>query len=88
MRCVAGADGARAGPGIVAGGGPLVTVPAEELGDLGFQGGLHQQLGAETGHFLQDLRQRPVLGEQLIDVATDTVGRRYSNRHGRGSFLR
>ena len=37
---------------------------------------------------LQDLRQRPVLGEQLVDVAVDTVGRRYSNRHGRGSFLR
>ena len=75
-------------PGILAGRGPLVTVPAEELGDLGFEGGLHQQLRAEPGDLLQDLRQRPVLGEQLIDVAADTVGRRYSVWHGRGSFLR
>ena len=59
--------------------GPGVTVPAQELGDLGFQGGLHQQLGAEPGDLLQDLRQRPVVSEQLIDVATDTVSRRYSD---------
>ena len=76
------------GPGIRAGRGPLVTVPAEELSDLGFEGGLHQQLGAEPGHLLQDLRQRTVLGEQFIDVVADTVSRRYSDRHGRGSFLR
>src|SRR5262249_48809708 len=40
------------------------------------------------GHLLQDLRQRPVRGEQLIDVVADTASRRYSDRHGRGSFLR
>ena len=74
------------GPGIRAGRGPLVAVPAEELGDLGFQRGLHQHLDAEPGHLLQDLRQRTALGEQLIDVVTDTVSRRYSDRHGRGSF--
>ena len=44
------------GPGIAAGRGPLVTVPAEKLGHLSFQRGLHQQLGAEPGHLLQDLR--------------------------------
>ena len=73
-------------PGIFGQRGRGVAVPAEELGDLGFQGGLHQQLRAEPGHLLQDLRQRPVRGEQLIDVAVDTVGRRYSNRHGCRSF--
>jgi hypothetical protein len=52
---------------------------AQELGDLGFQRGLHQQLGAEPGDVLQDLRQRAALGEQLIDVVADTVCRRYSN---------
>src|ERR1035441_10242068 len=76
------------GPDIPAGGGPLVAVTAQELGDLGLQRGLHQQLRAEPGHVLQNLRQRPALGEQLIDMVADTVSRRYSNRHGRGSFLR
>jgi hypothetical protein len=66
----------------------LATLRAQELGDLGFEGGLHQQLGAEPGDLLQDLRQRTVLAEQLIDVATDAVGKRYSDRHGRRSFLR
>ena len=78
----------RPGPGIAAGRGALVTVPAEELRHLGLQGGLHQQLRAEPGHLLQHLRQRTILGEQLIDVVADTVSRRHSDRHGRGSFLR
>jgi hypothetical protein len=77
---------AEPGPGIVGTRGTGVPVVAEELGDLRFQGGLHQQLRAEPGHLLQDLRQRPVSSEQLIDVVADTVGRRYSDRHGRGSF--
>ena len=68
--------------GILAGRGPLVAVPSQELGDLGLQGGLHQQLRPEPGHLLQDLWQRTVSSEQLVDVAVDTVGRRYSNRHG------
>jgi hypothetical protein len=75
-------------PGIGAASGPLVAVAAQELGDLGFQRGLHQQLRAEAGDLLQDLRQRTVTGEQLIDVVADTVSGRYSDRHGRGSFLR
>jgi hypothetical protein len=49
----------RARPGIGAGRGPLVAVAAEELGDLSFQRGLHQQLRAEPGDIFQDLRQRP-----------------------------
>jgi len=74
------------GTGIIAGGGPLIAVPAEELGDLGLQRGLHQQLRAEPGNVFQDLRQSLVLSEQLVDVAADTVGRRYSVWHGRRSF--
>jgi hypothetical protein len=75
-------------PGVLAGAGPLVAVPAEELGDLGSQRGLHQQLCAKPGHLLQDLRQRPVSSEQIVDVAADTLSRRYSECRGRGSFLR
>jgi hypothetical protein len=76
----------RTGTGVFGDRGTGIPVPAGELGDLGFQRGLHQQLRAEPGDLLQDLRQRPVSGEQVIDMAVDTVGRRYSNRHGRGSF--
>ena len=77
-----------AGPGVLGQRGPGIPVTAEELGDLGLEGGLHQQLRAEPGDILEDLGQRPILGEQIIDVAADTVGRRYSCRHGRRSFLR
>ena len=66
------------GPGVLAGRRPLVAIAAGELGDLGLQGGLHQQLRAEPGDLLQDLRKRLVLGEQLIDVVADTVSRGYS----------
>src|SRR5205085_5564595 len=73
-------------PGVLAGCRPLVALAAEELGDLGFQGGLHQQLRAEPGHLLQDLRQLPARSEQLVDVAVDALGRGYSVWHGRRSF--
>src|SRR5258708_38594148 len=76
------------GPGVPGPRGARVAVPAEELGDLGLESSLQQQLRAEAGRLLQDRRQRPVPGEQIIDVAADTVGRRYSNTHGRRSFLR
>ena len=75
-----------AGPGILAGRGPLVPIPAEELRDLSFQRGLHQQPRAEPGDILQDLRQLPARGKQLVDVAADALGRRYSVWHGRRSF--
>ena len=77
---------ARAGPRILAGRGPLVAVPAEELSNLGFEGGLHQQLRAEPGDILQDLGKLLVLSEQLVDVAADALGRGYSMWHGRRSF--
>ena len=60
------------GSGVLAGRGPLVAIAAGELGDLGLQGGLHQQLRAEPGDLLQDLRKRLVLGEQFIDMVADT----------------
>ena len=73
-------------PGVRARRGPLVAVAAEELGDLGFQSGLHQQLRAEPGDIFQDLRQLPARGKQLIDMVADAVGRGYSVWHGRRSF--
>jgi hypothetical protein len=51
--------------GILAGHGPLITVTAEELGDLGLQRCLHQQLRAQVGDLRQDLRQRAAGSEQL-----------------------
>src|SRR6266581_3106030 len=51
------------------------TGSAEELGDLGLEGGLHQQPRAEPGDIFEDLRQLLVLGEQLVDVAVDALGR-------------
>jgi hypothetical protein len=57
-------------------------VAAEELGDLGLQRGLHQQLRAEPGNVFQDLWQRFALSEQLVDVARiRSVG---DNRCGMG----
>jgi hypothetical protein len=65
--------------------GPL----ADQIGGSGaFEAGSVETLHHTPGHLLQDLRQRTVLGEQLIDVATNAVGRRYSDRLGRRSFLR
>jgi hypothetical protein len=74
------------GTGILAGRGTLVAVTAEELGHLGLQRGLHQQLRAEPGNIFQDLRQCPVLTEQVVDPGADTLGRGYSIWHGRRSF--
>jgi hypothetical protein len=42
---------------------PLVAVAAEELGYLGFEGGLHQQPRAEPGDVFQDLRERTIRRE-------------------------
>ena len=50
---------------VLTGRGPLVAAAAGQLGDHSLQRGLHQQL-REPGNFLQDLRQWPALGEQLI----------------------
>ena len=76
----------RAGTRILAGRGPLVTVPAEELSDLGLQRGLHEQPRAEAGDVLQDLPQPLVMSKQLVDVAADALCRGYPLWHGRRSF--
>src|SRR6266542_3738668 len=60
----------------------LVAVAAEELGDLGLQGRLQQQPGAQAGHFLQGLTEVSLGGEQVVDVGADALGGRYSCRHG------
>jgi hypothetical protein len=52
----------------------LVAVAAEELGDLGLQSRLHQQLGTQTGDFFKNFRQLPILGKQGVDLDADTVG--------------
>lgn len=45
------------GPGIFGQRHASIPVAAKELSNLGFERGLHQQLRAEPGHLLQDLRQ-------------------------------
>jgi len=65
-------------PGVLGQRGAGIAVTAEKLGDLGFESGLHQQLGPEAGHLRQDLWKRPVLGDQLINVVANTDSRRYS----------
>jgi hypothetical protein len=53
-----------------------VTVPAEELADLGFHGGLHDQPHAQSGDLLQDLTKSLLGGEQLVDLGADALGSR------------
>jgi hypothetical protein len=77
---------ARPGLRIRRGGAPLVAIAAQELGYLGLQCGLHQQLRTQPGHLLKDLGQLTIRGEQLVDLGANTIGRRYSCRHGRRSF--
>jgi hypothetical protein len=62
---------ARTGIGIT-----LVAVPAEELGDLGFQRGLDHQSHAQPGGLLQRLGQRLAASEQLVDLGADALGGR------------
>jgi hypothetical protein len=54
----------------------LVAVAAKEDAHLGLQRGLQHQADAQAGDLLQDLGNRPVGGEQLIDLGADTVHRR------------
>jgi hypothetical protein len=54
----------------------LVVVTAEEDADLGLHRALQHQADAQTGDLLQDLSQRLLGGEQLVDLAADTVNRR------------
>jgi hypothetical protein len=57
------------------GGGPLVSVTAQELGHLGLERSLQQKLRPEPGYLLQNLAQLPIRREQRIDLGTDTIGR-------------
>jgi hypothetical protein len=51
----------------------LVTLPAQERGDLGLQCGLQQQSSAEPGDLLDHLAQvTSRVGEQLVDLGADT----------------
>jgi hypothetical protein len=61
-----------------------VTVTAQELGHLGFHGGLDGQTHAEAGDLLQDLAQVLPGGEPVIDLDADPFGRGESCGHGRG----
>jgi hypothetical protein len=61
-----------------------VAIPAEKLGDLGLDGGLHEQAYAHAGHLLEDLAEVTFGGEQLIDVGADALYGGYSCGHGCG----
>ena len=68
----------------------LAPIAAQPLGDLGVQGGLHQQANAQAGNLLEDDAELLARGEEVGDLATDVLGGGYSSRHGRwflhGSF--
>ena len=79
---------ARPGPGVLGEPAPLVAVAAEELGDLGLEGALQQQAGAEAGHLLQGVAELAFLAglaEEVVDLRAELVGGRYSCGHGCGS---
>jgi hypothetical protein len=54
----------------------LVAVAAQELADLGFDGGLHDQPHAQPGDLLQDLPEVLLGGEQLVDLGADALDSR------------
>jgi hypothetical protein len=61
--------------------GPLplatgVAVAAQELGQLGLHGGLHDQPHAQPGDLLQDLAEVLLGGEQLVDLGADALDSR------------
>jgi hypothetical protein len=68
---------AATGPALV--GAPLVAGAAQELVDLGLQGGLQQQPHAPAGDVLQDRGQLTLRGEQLVDLGAQALGERYSS---------
>jgi hypothetical protein len=70
-------------PGIHGGGRPLVAGPAQEGLHLGLQRRLDDQPGTQAGDVLDHLAQLTLPAEQGINLGTDLLGRRYSNRHGR-----
>jgi len=56
-----------------------VALPAEELGDLGLHGGLHDQSDPQPRHILQHLTQLAAGGEEPVDLDLDLLDRRYSS---------
>ena len=65
----------------------LVPGPAQELLDLGLQGGLEHQPHAESGDVLKEQGEVAVGAEQLVDLGADALDRRYSSCHGCRSSL-
>lgn len=56
-----------------------VALPAQELGDLSFEGDLKKQPEAEPGYVLEDLAEFAARVEELIDLSTDAVAGQYSS---------
>ncbi|WP_307832763.1 hypothetical protein [Planomonospora sp. ID91781] len=65
--------------------GALVAGAAEEGVDLGFDGGLDDQAGAQAGDVFEDLDEVAAVGEQGVDFGADGLGGGYSTGHGRGT---
>jgi hypothetical protein len=65
----------------------LVPGPAQELLDLGLQGGREHQPHAEPGNLFKDRRKVTVGAEQLVDLGAQALDRRYSSCHGCRSSL-
>ena len=61
-----------------------VALTAQELGNLGLDGGLHEQAHAEAGHLLQYVAELPLGTEQVVYLGADTLDGRYSYGHGCG----
>jgi hypothetical protein len=64
-----------------------VALPAQELGDLGLDGGLHQQAHAEARHLLQHDAAVTVRAEQFVDLGADELDGGHSRGHGCGFLL-
>jgi hypothetical protein len=65
-----------------------IALAAQELGDLGFESGLHQKAHPEASDVFEDVAEILVRSEQLVDVSADALDGRYSGGHGCGfSFL-
>jgi hypothetical protein len=64
--------------------GPLpagVALPTQELGHLGLQRGLHHQPHTQPGDLFEDLAEIAIsVGEQTVDLVSDTIGGSYSLR--------
>ena len=66
----------RSGPSTLGRLAPLIAVPAQKLGDLGFEGGLQEQAVAEAGHLLQGVAKLALLlgfAEEIVDLGAGAV---------------